>query len=70
MRHFRLIGAVVAGLILLSPVAHASSSITYTYDARGRLKTVTLSGGAHSGGITQYTYDTANNRIRKIITGA
>ena len=70
MRHFRLIGSVVAGLILLSPVAHASSSITYTYDTRGRLKTVTLSGGAHSGGVTQYTYDAANNRIRKIITGA
>ncbi|WP_162174063.1 RHS repeat domain-containing protein [Hyphomonas polymorpha] len=55
---------------MLSPVAQASSTITYTYDARGRLKTVSLSGGMHSGAVTTYTYDKANNRVRKQVTGA
>lgn len=58
------------GLWSFTLVAQASSSITYTYDARGRLKTVTLSGGTHSGAATTYTYDKANNRIRKQVAGA
>ncbi|KCZ97126.1 hypothetical protein HPO_16725 [Hyphomonas polymorpha PS728] len=61
---------ICAALLMLSPVAQASSTITYTYDARGRLKTVSLSGGMHSGAVTTYTYDKANNRVRKQVTGA
>lgn len=70
MRRLRIISLLGCCVFFLSSVAHASSSITYTYDARGRLKTVTLSGGTHSGAATTYTYDKANNRIRKQVTGA
>ena len=70
MRYKRTLVAFLISLCAISPFASASSSITYTYDARGRLKTVTLSGGAHSGAVTQYTYDKANNRVRKQTTGA
>lgn len=70
MRCPRLASLAVAAIVALAPAAYASSSVSYTYDARGRLVAVTLSGGAHSGASIQYTYDTGNNRVRKLVTGA
>ncbi len=70
MRLLKLVPLALAALLTLAPVAHASSTISYTYDARGRLVTVSLSGGTHSGASIQYTYDTGNNRVRKLVTGA
>lgn len=70
MKRFKVLALACAGLMAIGPVAQASSTVTYTYDARGRLKTVSLSGGAHSGAVTAYTYDKANNRVRKQVTGA
>lgn len=70
MQRKRLLCLLAAGMIFAAPAAYASSTVTYTYDARGRLVTVVHSGGAHSGANVQYTYDKANNRIRKQVTGA
>ena len=70
MRRCKSVLLVLAAMFAAAPIAYASSTTTYTYDARGRLKTVSLSGGTHSGASTQYNYDTGNNRVRKIITGA
>jgi hypothetical protein len=70
MRRLKLVSLAVAAIFAFAPVAYASSTVSYAYDARGRLIAVTLSGGAHSGASIQYTYDTGNNRVRKLVTGA
>ncbi|HEY2530960.1 MAG TPA: RHS repeat domain-containing protein [Xanthobacteraceae bacterium] len=47
------------GVLLTLPLtAQQAFADTYTYDARGRLYTVTLSNGA----VTYYCYDAAGNR--------
>jgi YD repeat-containing protein len=51
---------------VLSPgVGHAQASTTYTYDALGRLKTVTNAGGA----TVTYAYDAAGNRSQVVVAG-
>lgn len=52
-------------LLVLGAAAYAAETITYSYDARGRLKTVTHSGGPSSGKTTTYTNDKADNRTAK-----
>ncbi len=61
-----------AGLLALawSTPALASETITYTYDAQGRLVTVVHSGTVNNGLQTQYTPDNADNRTRKTTTGS
>ncbi len=46
--------------LVSAPSAFASSSTTYTYDALGRLRTVTVSGTQTS--VQSYDYDAAGNR--------
>lgn len=66
----RLICAAVTGTFLLSAPAMANETITYTYDAQGRLVQVDHSGSVNDGVKTEYEYDAADNRIRKKKTGA
>lgn len=47
---------------LLVPPAMASETITYSYDARGRLVKVARSGTANNGATECYAYDKADNR--------
>lgn len=54
----------------LPSVAGASETISYSYDARGRLKQVSHSGSVNNGVTTTYGYDKANNRTSKTTTGA
>lgn len=54
--------ATVFLLSLLSQAANASETITYTYDALGRLVAVTRTGGVNNGVSANYTYDKADNR--------
>lgn len=61
---------IFAGLILLGAAAYAAETITYTYDARGRLKQVTRTGTVNNGVTTNYTYDKADNRTNKTTTGS
>lgn len=70
MKFLRKVCFMVGSAVLLGQMAHAASTVTYTYDARGRLVTVAHTGAVHSGVSVQYTYDKANNRIRKRVTGA
>ena len=42
--------------------AYASETITYKYDARGRLVKVERSGGVNNNVKADYTYDKADNR--------
>jgi hypothetical protein len=57
-------------LIILGTAAYAAETITYTYDARGRLKQVAHSGTVNNNVVTNYTYDKADNRTNKTTTGS
>lgn len=63
-------GALSALSSLSIASAGASETVTYTYDARGRLVEVNHSGGPASGTKTTYEYDDAHNIKRKKTTGA
>jgi YD repeat-containing protein len=65
----RAIPAAVV-LLLLGVAADASETITYTYDARGRLVNVVRSGTINNNVVTNYIYDETNNRKSKTTTGS
>ena len=50
--------------------AFAAETITYRYDARGRLVKVERTGTVNNNVNTSYTYDKADNRTNKTVTGA
>ena len=60
--------AIFLSLLLLGAPAHASETITYTYDALGRLVQVTRAGTVNNGANAAYTYDPANNRTNVTTT--
>ena len=49
-------------LILVGAAAYAAETITYKYDARGRLIQVNRTGSVNNNVVTNYTYDKADNR--------
>lgn len=65
-------GAVIAiaALTGLAAAALASETVTYSYDARGRLVAVKHSGTVNNNVQANYTYDKADNRTNKTVTGA
>lgn len=56
---------VFAALLVLGAAAYAAETITYSYDARGRLIAVAHAGGPSAGLTTSYTLDKADNRAAK-----
>jgi hypothetical protein len=50
--------------------ASASETITYTYDAKGRLIKVERTGTVNNGVKAEYTHDKADNRKNLKVTGA
>ena len=54
---------------LMPVAAHAAETITYTYDARGRLVAVSRSGTVNNGVATAYVYDKTDNRTTVTTTG-
>lgn len=54
----------------IASIALASESVTYIYDARGRLVKIEHSGSANNGIVANYTLDKAENRVEVKITGA
>ena len=58
------------GLTALSQVASAAETITYTYDAKGRVISVVHTGTVNNGTSTTYSHDKADNRVVVRITGA
>ena len=62
--------AFVLLALCLSVPASAAETITYTYDARGRLKEVQRTGTVNNGVNTTYTIDKADNRTNKTTTGS
>lgn len=70
MPHFvrTLLIAVVVGAV---PVAStATETITYSYDAKGRLVKVVHTGTVNNGVTKEYTHDKADNRKKVKVTGA
>ena len=65
--------ALALGALGLAAAAVASETITYKYDARGRLVEVTRNGtatGTTNNVVTNYTIDKADNRTNKTTTGS
>ncbi len=58
------------GAAAVAAAAYAAETITYTYDARGRLIRVQRSGTVNNGVTTNYTLDKADNRTNKTTSGS
>ena len=60
----------LAALITLPASASATETITYIYDARGRLVQVVRTGTVNNGVTTTYVVDKSDNRTSKTTTGS
>ena len=71
MPRFRTLELLVTGALVTAAVAaSASETITYTYDAKGRLILVTHAGTVNNNVVANYTFDAADNRKNIKVTGA
>lgn len=72
MRNIRpLLGTSAAALALaLASGAIAAETITYTYDAKGRVVKVEHAGTVNNNVKAEYTHDKADNRTNVKVTGA
>lgn len=61
---------IFAVVLFFAVAAYAAETITYTYDARGRLRQVSHSGTVNNGASTTYSQDKAHNRTNKTTAGA
>jgi YD repeat-containing protein len=59
-----------AGLCFAGAAAQAAETITYSYDARGRLVKVVRTGTVNNNVQVVYTHDKANNRKTVVVTGS
>lgn len=58
------------GIAFLPSQLSAAETITYTYDAKGRLVKVVRSGTVNNGVTTDYEHDKADNRKRVKTAGS
>ena len=59
-----IIAIGMATLVGLTSTAAVAGSVTYTYDAQGRVVTATYSDGT----VITYTYDAAGNRTAYVVS--
>jgi hypothetical protein len=64
----RLMIAVAA--VVIPAAAHATETVTYTYDAKGRLVKVVHTGTVNNNLTTTYGHDKADNRTNVTTAGA
>jgi len=69
MRKYEMILIAGAGLAGAA-AALASETVTYSYDARGRLVGAAHTGSVNNGAVATYGYDKADNRTLKNVGGA
>jgi hypothetical protein len=50
-------------------ISIAGETIAYSYDAKGRLVKVSRTGTVNNGAQLQFSYDKANNRKSRVVTG-
>ena len=65
----KIMGALLAVAGLAAP-ATAAETISYSYDARGRLIQAARTGTVNNGVTTSYQFDKADNRVNKTTTGS
>uniref|UniRef100_UPI0035CB0425 RHS repeat domain-containing protein n=1 Tax=uncultured Sphingomonas sp. TaxID=158754 RepID=UPI0035CB0425 len=66
----RLVQAAMVSLALFGPIAaSANDTITYSYNAKGRLITASHAGSANKGLVSTYQYDPADNRTSDTVSG-
>lgn len=66
-----IVAALLTGAALAAGVAaQAAETITYTYDARGRVIAVNRTGTINNNVNTTYNIDKAENRLNKTTTGS
>jgi hypothetical protein len=72
MKRSTLLSGSIPALILcaIATAAAATETITYTYDAKGRLVKVERGGTVNNGVTAQYTHDHADNRTNVTVTGS
>ena len=61
--------ALTLAALAAAGVAAAAETLSFSYDARGRLVKVQRAGIVNNNVITNYSYDKADNRILKNTTG-
>ncbi|HEX8532602.1 MAG TPA: hypothetical protein VF662_00375 [Allosphingosinicella sp.] len=68
----KIIGTLIAAAALAASTgaAQAAETITYSYDARGRLVQIARTGTVNNGVTTSHQYDKADNRTVKTTTGS
>ncbi|MES2452027.1 MAG: hypothetical protein V4610_15830 [Pseudomonadota bacterium] len=64
-----LVGAIVVGSALAA-IASATETITYSYDAKGRLILVQHAGTVNNNVTANYAFDADDNRKNLTVTGA
>jgi hypothetical protein len=64
----RMSGLLALATLGAAGAAAAAETLSYRYDARGRLVKVERTGGPKSGAVTTYSYDKANNRTARNVT--
>lgn len=69
MRRCEMILIAGAGLAAAA-AALASETVTYSYDARGRLVRTDHAGSVNNGAVVKYVYDKADNRTLRNVSGA
>lgn len=62
--------AILVLSLLFGAAAYAAETISYTYNARGELVSVSHSGTVNNGVATTYSHDRARNRVTKTTTGS
>lgn len=71
MARLKTIALVATGASIVSAtVAWATETITYTYDAKGRLVAATHSGSVNNNVMVNYAFDPADNRTNVNVIGA
>lgn len=65
-----VVAAAILTVIAIAGAAAASETITYTYDAKGRLVKVEHSGTVNNNTVANYSFDKADNRTNVTVTGA
>lgn len=60
----------LAALLISTSLSAAAETVTYSYDALGRLTSTSHSGGDNDGMATTYQFDAAGNRTRLTVTGS
>jgi uncharacterized protein involved in exopolysaccharide biosynthesis len=61
---------IAIGIIAVPTLAMATETVTYSYDAKGRLVKVERSGTVNNNVATNYAFDKADNRTNKTTTGS